>query len=151
MPVVVRFLPLLFAMGWLMPSSRPVQAAGAACVMAKFQGQTLDYELVITRGHVSEAQDQAIERLRKKGYADYYKHLDIIRPQNLTNLEHAYVIVIRSDFKDRRGKKRSVVGCGFSARSWDDALWDALRDAQSYFWGWKPDRDGYRVIRKLRY
>ncbi len=151
MSAVVRFLPLLLALGWLMPAARPVQAAGAACVMAKFQGQTFDYELVITRGHVSEAQDEAIERLRKKGYADYYKHLDIIHPQNLTNLEHAYVIVIRSDFEDRRGKKRSVVGCGFSARSWDDALWDALRDAQSHFWGWKPDRDGFRVIRKLRY
>ncbi|HHI77499.1 MAG TPA: hypothetical protein ENJ94_10015 [Gammaproteobacteria bacterium] len=126
-------------------------AGGAACVMAKFQGRTLDYELAITDGHVSEALEEAEERLRKKGYADYYKHLDIIRAQNLTNLPHAYVVVIRSDFRDRRGKERSVVGCGFSARSWDDALWDALRDAQSYFWGWKPDRDGYRVIRKVRY
>jgi hypothetical protein len=127
------------------------QAAGAACVMAKFRGQTLDYELVVTQGHVSQAQDEAIARLRKKGYGDYYKHLDVIHPQNLTNLPHAYAVVIRSDFKDARGKDRSVVGCGFSARSYEGALWDALRDAQSYFWGWKPDRDGFKVIRRLRY
>lgn len=132
-------------------SAAPVHAAGAACVMAKFQGRTLDYELVVTEGHPVEAQEEAEARLRKKGYADYYKHLDIIRPQNLTNLPHAHVVVIRSDFKDRRGRERSVVGCGFSAKSPDDALWDALRDAQSNFWGWKPDRDGYEIVRKLRY
>ncbi len=129
----------------------PLWAAGAACVMAKFQGRTFDYELVVTRGHVVQAQEEAERRLRKKGYGDYYKHLDIIRAQNLTNLPHAYAVVIRSDFKDARGKDRSVVGCGFSARSYKDALWDALRDAQSYFWGWKPDRDGFKVIRRLHY
>lgn len=129
----------------------PVHAAGAACVMAKFQGKTLDYELVVTRGHPVEAQEEAEARLRDKGYADYYKHLDIIRAQNLTNLPHAYAIVIRSEFKDQRDRERSVVGCGFSAKSYDDALWDALRDAQSNFWGWKPDRDTYEVVSRLRY
>jgi len=132
-------------------SSISAHAAGAACVMAKFQGQTLDYELVLTQGHPVEAQEEAEQRLREKGYGDYYKHLDIIRAQNLTNLPHAYVVVIRSQFKDQRGKDRSVVGCGFSSKSYDDGLWDALRDAQSYFWGWKPDRDGYEVVQKQRY
>lgn len=127
------------------------QAAGAACVMAKFQGQTLDYELVITKGHPVEAQEEAELRLHKKGYGNYFKNLDIVRPQNLTNLPAAYIIVVRSEFKDTRGKPRSVVGCGFAAESYEEALWDALRDAQNYFWGWKPDRDGYEIVKKLRY
>lgn len=131
--------------------SLSAHAAGAACVMAKFQGKTLDFELVVTKGHPVEAQEEAEALLRKKGYGDYYKHLDIIRAQNLTDLPHAYALVIRSDFADRRGKERSVVGCGFSAKSFEDALWDALHDAQSNFWGWKPDRDGYKIIRKVRY
>ena len=135
----------------LLPFSGTLSAAGAACVMAKFQGKTLDYELVVTQNHVVEAQEEAERRLAAKGYDSYYKGLDVIRPQNLTNLPSAYVIVLRSDFKDFRGKDRSVVGCGFSARSYEDALWDALRDAQSYFWGWKPDRDGYQIVKKLRY
>lgn len=141
----VVLMTLLFSL------SPPVAAAGAACVMAKFQGQTLDYELVVTEGHPVEAQEEAGAALRQKGYGDYYKHLDIVHPQNLTNLPHAHVIVIRSDFEDARGKPRSVVGCGFSADSYDDALWDALRDAQGHYWAWKPDRDGYEIVRKLRY
>jgi len=126
-------------------------AAGAACVMAKYQGRTLDYELVVTDGHPSEAQEEAKSKLREKGYANFHKNLDIMRPQNLTNLSHAYVVVIRSEFRDARDKERSAMGCGFSAASFDAALWDALRDGQSYYWGWKPDRDGYEVVRKLRY
>lgn len=128
-----------------------VFAAGAACVMAKYQGQTLDYELVVTEGHPSEAQEEAEAKLRAKGFDNFRRRLDVIRPQNLTNLPHAYVIVIRSEFRDVRDKERSTMGCGFSARSYDEALWDALRDAQSYYWGWKPDTHGYEIVRKLRY
>jgi len=146
------FLSLLF----VMLSHQASQAAGAACMMAKFQGQTLDYELVITKGHPVEAQDEAEARLRAKGYGNYspslrYRNLDIVRAQNLTNLPSAHIVVIRSEFKDARGKDRSVVGCGFHAKSYEGALWDAIRDAQNYFWGWKPDRDGYEIVKKVRY
>lgn len=119
--------------------------------MAKFQGQTLDYAFVYGKQHPTQAQEEAEGMLRAKGYADYYKHLDIMRAQNLSNLEHGYAIVIRSEFTDQRGRKRSAMGCGFSAKSYDDAQWDALRDAQAYFWGWKPDRDGFEVVEKVRY
>lgn len=128
-----------------------VGAGGAACVMAKHQGQTLDYALVVGAGHPSEAQDAAIRELRAKGYGDYGPRLDLIRAQNLTDLDQAYVLVIRSEFEDLRGRPRSAMGCGFSAVSYAEAEWDAVRDLQAHFWGWKPDQHGYDVVRRLRY
>ncbi|MCB1802386.1 MAG: hypothetical protein KDI82_11915 [Gammaproteobacteria bacterium] len=126
-------------------------AGGAACVMAKFQGQTMDYALVYGKRHPVEAQEAAEAELREKGYANYYKNLDVMRAQNLSKLDHAYVIVIRSEFEDVRGKSRSAMGCGFSAGSYRDAELDAVRDLQAYFWGWKPDLHAYQVVRKFQY
>ena len=128
-----------------------VGAGGAACVMAKHQGQTLDYALVVGAGHPSEAQDAATRELRAKGYGDYGPRLDLIRAQNLTDLDQAYVLVIRSEFEDLRGRPRSAMGCGFSAVSYAEAEWDAIRDLQAHFWGWKPDQHGYDVVRRVRY
>ena len=138
----------VFALVLLAPG---VHAGGAACVMAKFQGETLDYALVVGKAHPVEAQEAAEAELRAKGFADYHRHLDVMRAQNLSNLEHAHVIVIRSDFKDWRGKTRSAMGCGFATNSYRDAELDAVRDLQAYFWGWKPDQHGYEVVRKFRF
>lgn len=124
---------------------------GAACVMAKYQGKTLDYALAYGRQHPVEAQEAAERELRDKGFADYQRHLDVIRAQNLTNLGHAHVIVIRSEFQDLRGRERSAMGCGFSAASYRDAELDAVRDLQAHFWGWKPDQHGYEIVRRFRY
>ena len=129
----------------------PAHAGGAACVMAKYQGVTMDYALAVGTEHPSLAQEAAERELRDKGYADFQQHLDVIRSQNLSNLEHARVIVIRSEFEDFRGKPRSAMGCGFSGRSYRDAELDAVRDLQAHFWGWKPDAHGYRVVRKFQY
>ena len=128
-----------------------VYAGGAACVMAKYQGATLDYALVYGKSHPVEAQEAAEDELRAKGYADYVRHLDVMRAQNLSNLDHAHVIVIRSEFKDWRGKDRSAMGCGFAPGSYQAAELDAVRDLQAYFWGWKPDQHGYEVVRKFRF
>lgn len=128
-----------------------VRAGGAACVMAKHQGQTLDYALVYGKSHPVEAQEAAEAELRAKGYADYLAHLDVIRAQNLSNLDQAYVIVIRSEFADWRGRERSAMGCGFSAASYREAELEAVRDLQAYFWGWKPDQHGYQLVRKFQY
>jgi hypothetical protein len=124
---------------------------GAACVMAKYNGETLDYALVVGKSHPVEAQEEAETALRAKGYADYLKHLDVIRAQNLSDLDRGYVVVIRSEFKDVRGKPRSAMGCGFDAGSAQDAEWDAIRDLQVYFWGWKPDQHGYEVVERFRF
>jgi hypothetical protein len=119
--------------------------------MAKYHGKTLDYALVYDRPDPGAAQEAAEDELRAKGYADYYRHLDVMRAQNLTDLEHAYVIVIRSEFRDIRGKDRSAMGCGFSAASHLEAEFDAVRDLQAHYWGWKPDVHGYQVLRKFVY
>ena len=143
--------PFPFLIALLLLPVHLVHAGGAACVMAKYQGQTLDYALVYDKAHPSDAQESAQAELRAKGFADYQRHLDVMRAQNLSNLDSAFVIVIRSDFKDWRGKPRSAMGCGFSARSYTDAELDAVRDLQAYFWGWKPDQHGYEVVRKFTY
>lgn len=129
---------------------------GAACVMAKWQGNTLDYALVTGKAHPVEAQEAAEAILREKGYANYKKNVDVLHPQALTNLPHAFVVVIKSTFttgafKSFRGRERTSYGCGFSGNSYDEALWEAIRDLQSHSWGWKPDRDGYQEIERKRY
>lgn len=143
--LLIPLLLLTIALG------NPVQAGGAACVMAKFEGKTLDYALIVGTAHPVEAQEKAEAELRAKGYGDYKKHLDVMRAQNLTDLERAYVVVIRSEFKDIRGRDRSAMGCGFSGSSYRNAEFDAVRDLQAYFWGWKPDQHGYDVVRQLQY
>lgn len=148
---IFRHMHLLILIAVLMLTVGNAAAGGAACVMAKYQGQTLDYALVYGHSHPVEAQEAAEDELRAKGYADYAKHLDIMRAQNLSQLDHAHVIVIRSAFKDIRGKERTAMGCGFAARSYQDAELDAVRDLQAYYWGWKPDQHGYEVVRKFRF
>lgn len=145
----MRLYIMLFA--GLILMSDPALAGGAACVMAKYQGETLDYALVYGKSHPAQAQEVAMQELRKKGYADYLKHLDVMRAQNLNSSDHAYVIVIRSEFKDWRGKDRSAMGCGFHVQSYRAAELDAVRDLQAYFWGWKPDQHGYEVVRQFQY
>lgn len=141
---------LVLCVGFVLLSQSAL-AGGAACVMAKYQGQTLDYALAHGRPHPAGAQEAARQELRAKGYADYLSNLDVMRAQNLSKDDHAYVIVIRSEFKDWRGKDRSAMGCGFNAQSYRGAELDAVRDLQAYFWGWKPDQHGYKVLRKFQY
>ena len=130
---------------------RPPLPGGAACVMAKWQGNTLDYALVMGKDHPVEAQEEAGRMLAAKGYDSYKKNVDVRHAQGLTNLPHAYVIVLKTTYKTYLGKDRSSYGCGFSADSHDDALWEAIRDLQRFSWGWVPDRDGYQIIQKTRY
>ena len=119
--------------------------------MAKWQGNTLDYALVTDADHVVEAQEKAEKLLRRKGYGSYRVNVDILHPQALTNLPHAFVVVIQTTYTTVRAKQRTSYGCGFAADSQDSALWEAMRDLQSHSWGWKPDRDGYQIVEQFRY
>ena len=123
---------------------------GAACVMAKWQGNTLDYVLVYGKKHPVEAQEEGERMLSERGYADYKKHVDIMFNQAVSNLPHAYVIVVKTTYKTKLGKDRTSYGCGFSPKSYADAQWDALRDLQNYSWGWTPSL-GFKVVEQLRY
>ena len=146
----MAYLRSLFGLIGLLALS-PALAGGAACVMAKYNGQTLDYAIAYGKSHPGEAQDAAVAELTAKGYADYRRHLDVMRAQNLSDLAAAYVVVIRSEFDDVRGRPRSAMGCGFSARSYTDAELEAVRDLQRHFWGWKPDLHGYDLVRQFTY
>jgi hypothetical protein len=127
---------------------------GGACVMAKWLGQTMDYVLVVGKDHPQTAIEEGERVLIEKGYGDYRARgskVDVIHAQAITALPHAFVIVIKSDWSNWRGKHRTNYGCGFSADSYEDALWAAIGDLQNHAWGWKPDRDGYELIEKLHY
>ncbi len=144
-------LPLYVFAALAATAVAPVVTAGAACVMAKWQGNTLDYAMVADGRHVADAQQAAREALYAKGYDDFGAGVDVTHPQAISELEHGYAVVLRSNFKTLRGKDRTSYGCGFSAVSYEDALWGAVRDLQRFSWGWKPDRDGYQVMDKRRF
>lgn len=149
--IVLLFLLIRTATAAEAVDTRPQQPGGAACVMAKWQGNTLDYALVTGRDDPGKAQEAARAILQGKGYGRYGPGVDVTHPQGATGLPHAFAVVIRSDYKTWRNKDRTSYGCGFSALSFDDALWGAVRDLQRYAWGWVPDRDGYTVVEKRRY
>lgn len=124
---------------------------GAACLMAKWMGNTLDYVLVYGKRHPVLALEEAEGILRKKGYGSYKANVDIMHQQASSHLTHAFAVVIKSQYKTKRGKKRTSYGCGFSHASYQHALQQATDDLQSYSWGWSPERDRYEIVEQLRY
>ena len=118
--------------------------AGAACVIAKKMGNSEAIEWTHSSESAETALFQAKQKLRERGYKYLF-------PQATTELEHAYVVIVESRYKSSRGKDRISYGCGFSEQSYDEALWAAIRNLQSYAWGWKPDREGYKISEKKQY
>ncbi|MES9906361.1 MAG: hypothetical protein ABW168_27230 [Sedimenticola sp.] len=124
---------------------------GAVCLMAKWMGNSLDYALVTGKRHPMLALEAAEKILSKKGYASYKVNVDIMHQQAFSHLTHAFVIVIKSRYKTRRGKMRTSYGCGFSPASYQHAQQQAIEDLQSYSWGWSPEQHKFEVIEQLRY
>lgn len=142
--VVVIFLSLLFNQAW----------AGAICVTAKWRGSVLDYEFLHGVEHPFQLQEKAETLLAEKGYDNFKPGIDIRHAQGQTYLNHGYAIIIEATYIPAQRKvqtERRSIGCGFSAKSFDEALWAAFRDMQTFDWGWKPDRDGFQIVRKLRF
>jgi hypothetical protein len=127
-----------------------IKMGGAACVMAKWQGDTLDYALVYGKEHPDDALREAEQLLADKGYASYRKGVDVRHPQAISSYPFAYVIVVKSTYKTQLGKSRTSYGCGFSPRSYSEAQWRALKDLQSYSWGWTPTL-GFEVVKQFNY
>jgi hypothetical protein len=129
---------------------RTIKMGGAACVMAKFKGNTLDYVLITGKDHPLEAIEAGEAILREKGYDRYWRNVDIISTQTTSNYPFAYVIVVKADYETQWGQRRINYGCGFSPKSLSEAQWRALRDLQSHSWGWHPNL-GFEVVEKLKY
>jgi hypothetical protein len=150
---------LILGSGWLGAAQKPgrnpaekldVAIGGAACVMAKWQGDTLDYALVYGKQHPIEAVEEAERILASKGYDRNYKNVDIRHTQATALYPHGYVMVVKSVYKNWRGKEKTGYGCGFSMRSFTEARGRALNNLQSYSWGWMPSM-GFEIVEQLRY
>jgi hypothetical protein len=135
----------------LPPAPAPMERGGAACVMAKWMGDTLDYAISINTHSGGQAQLQAEQILRERGYGNYKANVDVMHPQAVTSLPHAFVAVVKTSYTSARGKPRTSYGCGFSPSSPSHALQLALQNLQSYAWGWNPERDNYEIVQQGRY
>lgn len=134
----------------LLMFSAPAWSA-AICVVALWKGSVLDYVFLSGERQPHQLQEEAETILAERGYADYDRGLDIRHARGQTFLKRGYVVIIEARYippHRKVQKERRSIGCGFSGKSYDGALWDAMRDMQTHDWGWVPDRDGYEVIRQ---
>ncbi|MCU7936718.1 MAG: hypothetical protein KZQ99_17900 [Candidatus Thiodiazotropha sp. (ex Dulcina madagascariensis)] len=121
---------------------------GASCVVAKRQGDSLAIEWVATSQDSAEAaMRKAEQRLLDQGYR---KRGQDVHAQASSELSHAYVAIIKTEYTAARGKVRTSYGCGFSSRSAQGAEQAAIYDLRNYSWGWKAEY-GYRVVEAFWY
>lgn len=141
---------LLFSTILLLLLLKPsVLLAGTACVIAKEQGNSLAIEWVASRDETADsALEKAKERLRLEGFSRQ-KMLDV-HAQTSSDLEHGFVLILRAEYTNWRGKDRVSYGCGFSPISSKAAGQAALDNLRSYAWGWKAE-DGYKVIEESQF
>ena len=140
--------------GWLMISVVCMSlfatnsSAGGGCVVAKKLGDSIAIKLVAGPDETAlGAVHKAQQYLLKNGYSGRYVG---VHPQANTELDHSYVVVVKSEYTTLRGKPRTSYGCGFDQRSFEAAQHAALYNLQSYAWGWIPDQ-GYEVVDKFSY
>ena len=107
-------------------------------MVAKKQGDSLAIEWAVGEATVSRAIARASQALTEQGY-------EYLFPQANSTLVHGWLVVIKTEYKTYTGRKRTSYGCGFSARSAEQAEQLATRDLRSYSWGWKP-KYGYAVL-----
>ncbi len=142
---LLLYLTLVFCLAL---TNARVQAA-AGCVVVKKQGNSLAIEWVAQPGVTVEAVvEEARRRLKEQGFGQ--DRFEDLFPQANTSLEHAHVVMVRTEYTNARGRQRVSYGCGFSEVSEHEAEWAALRDLQSYSWGWVPSK-GYEVTERSRY
>ena len=122
--------------------------AGAACVVAKKQGNSLALEWAASpRINAAMAINEAQQRLIDEGYRT--KGQDV-HAQAVTELPGAYMVIVKTQYTTLRGRQRTSYGCGYSPRSVADAERAAVYDLRNYSWGWKPAM-GYEVYKAFRY
>ena len=118
-------------------------AAGAACVIAKKQGNSLDIAWITGAASVTEAISEAKQTLLGRGHTDVF-------PQANSDQPHGWMVIVKTGYQNARGRPRTSYGCGFSPLSVNAAEQNAVDNLQSYSWGWRPEF-GYRVVEKTTY
>jgi hypothetical protein len=142
----LKTLAIALAMPVLMTTTQ--LHAGAACVIAKKQGDSLAIEWVASPSvSAATAILEAQQRLIDQGYRT--KGQDV-HTQAVTELRNAYMAIVKTQFTTLRGRSRTSYGCGYSPRSAAEAERAAVYDLRNYSWGWKPEM-GYEVVEALRY
>ncbi len=122
--------------------------AGAACVVAKRLGDSLAIEWVASpQESAASAIDKAGQKLVDQGYRA--KGQDVHAQAN-TELRHAYMVIIKTQYTAATGRLRTSYGCGYSPRSAREAERAAVYDLRNYSWGWKPEL-GYELMEALHY
>lgn len=122
--------------------------AGGSCVVAKRQGDSLAIEWIATpQDSAATAIHKAEQKLLEQGYR---KRGQDVHAQANSDLPHAHVVIIKTEYTTARGTNRTSYGCGFSARSAGEAEQAALYDLRNYSWGWKQEH-GYQVVEAFRY
>ena len=122
--------------------------AGASCVVAKKLGNSLAIDWVASESEsAASATEKAQLKLREQGLHKKYQDF---HPQASSELPHAHLVIVKTEYTTVRGKPRTSYGCGFSAKSVTEAGQAALSNLQSYSWGWKPEL-GYEVVVQLKY
>ncbi len=123
--------------------------AGTACVVAKELGNSLAIEWVASPNETAEtALMKAKKRLELGGFKRQ-KMLDL-HAQTTSGLDHGYLLILRAEYTNWRGKSRVSYGCGFSPISSKAAGQAALDNLRSYAWGWEAE-DGYKVIEERQF
>jgi hypothetical protein len=123
--------------------------AGTACVVAKELGNSLAIEWIASPNETAEtALVEAKKRLELEGFKRQ-KMLDV-HAQTTSDLEHGYVLILRAEYTNWRGKSRISYGCGFSPISSKEAGQAALDNLRNYAWGWKAE-DGYQVVEERQF
>lgn len=139
---------LVIALAMAMPFVSTQVEAGAACVIAKKQGDSLAIEWVASPNiNAATAIHEAQQRLIDQGYRS--KGQDV-HAQAVTELRHAYLVIVKTQYTTLRGRPRTSYGCGYSPRSLAAAERAAVFDLRNYSWGWKPEM-GYEVMESQRY
>lgn len=122
--------------------------AGASCVVAKKLGNSLALEWVAAESESEEsATRKAKQKLLQLGLHKKYQDL---HPQAATDLPHAHVVIVKTEYATLIGKQRTSYGCGFSAHSAEHARDVAVYNLRNYSWGWKPEF-GYQVLEGFKY
>lgn len=144
----MRIFPSYTGFGLILVCLPVAANAGGSCAVAKKLGNSVAIEWVADAEESAEsATEKAKQKLLEKGYKQYKQD---VFSQASSALPHAHVVILKTTYKTRRNKDRTSYGCGFSDVSAGEAEWAALRDMQSFSWGWTPDL-GYELVQQFKY